>query len=136
MEAITLKSGHTLELGTPDFSTAKKLFKTLARELREVDIDLEGLDLSTLEGLDHGIIVKAFFQVAQSDAVEAAVMECATRSMLQGNKIVPASFENVDMRQDYLSVAWEVMKMTLSPFFAGLSFPSSTPAKPSPSAQG
>jgi hypothetical protein len=132
MEAIVLKSGHVFDPGIPDFGPATKLFKTVARELRDVDIDLEKLDLTKLEDLDAGFFLKAFLQVAGSDAIEACVFECAVKSRINDLKIQRGTFEAEDMRQDYLPVAWEVIKMTLIPFFAGLSLPSSSPKKGDP----
>lgn len=126
MDAIVLKSGHVLQLGMPEFKHAKKLLKVCARELKSVDINLEGLDLETIKGMDAGVLVKALLQVIGSDTVEEAVIECASKSLLNDKQIKDVTFEPADMRQDFLPVAWEVMRLTLVPFFAGLSLPSLT----------
>ena len=121
-EPITLKSGHIFEPMTgPDWADAKNLFKTFARELKSVDIHLEGIrSMDDVKNLDAGVIVKAFFQVAGSDSIESAVLACAKRSTLQGQKITDKTFEALEMRRDYLPVAWEVMKLALLPFFEDL----------------
>jgi hypothetical protein len=132
MEAITLKSGHVFEpMSGPDWASSKKLFKILARELKSVDIDLTGLTEASIKDMDSGVLVTAFLQVAGSDAVESAVLECAARCTLQGQKITAATFEPQDMRRDYLPVAWEVMKLALLPFFEDLLSALSTPGKES-----
>lgn len=135
VEAITLPSGHVLELGVPEFSSAKKLFKTLARELRDVDVNLENLDLKEIGGKDINVFKNVFLQVAASDAIEACVFECAAKSMLNGQKITVNTFNDVDLRQDYLLVAWEVIKLSLTPFFSSLSLRFSTPVKASSPSQ-
>lgn len=131
MQSVTLPSNHILELGTPEFSSAKKLFKTLAKELRDVDINLESLDFQALGGKDVNAFKNVFLQVAASDAIEACVFECAAKSLLQGQKITVNTFNDVELRQDYLLVAWEVMKLSLSPFFASLTLKFTPPAKAS-----
>ncbi len=127
-DAITLKSGHTLELRSPDFGAAKNLAKAIARELRSVDVQLESMDIQAFLAKDVNAIKNVFLQVGSSDVVEQAVYACAVKSLLNGQKITPNLFEPEDMRQDYLPVVWEVMKFSLAPFFASLEFPSSAPA--------
>ena len=139
MDAITLKSGHVLELGAPEFKSAKRLLKVCARELKTVDINLEGLDLENLKKLknaDAGFLVKALLQIIGSDEVEACILECARKSLLNGSQVKPETFEPEDMREDYLPVAWEVMRVSLVPFFVGLSLPSLTPEKESSPSPG
>ncbi len=126
---ITLKSGHTLVLGMASFSAGTKLFKTVANELKEAEVDLSSLDLKELAGKDVNSIKNAVFQLLGSDALEAAVFECMTKSTLQGSKITRDSFAPEDMRGDYLPVAWEVIKFNLAPFFSNLDLSSSTSAK-------
>ena len=130
-EALTLKSGHVFEPMTgPDWADAKNLFKAFARELKQVDVHLEGIkSLDDIKSLDAGVILKAFFQVAGSDTIEAAILACAKRSTLQGQKITDKTFEAPDMRRDYLPVAWEVMKLALLPFFEDLLSAFPTPEK-------
>lgn len=130
MDPIQLKSGHLLELGIPDFGPSRELFKTLARELRDVNIELDSLDLKTIQGKDVNQFKNVILQILGSDAIEACVFKCAEKSLLEGEKIVLSTFSKPEMRPDYLPVAWEVIKLTLTPFFAGLEFRSSTSAAP------
>ena len=134
-DPITLKSGSTLEVGIASFSAGHRLMKTVAKELSLVSFDLNLSNFSELSGQDINVLKNAIFQLLQSDALEAALMECAKRSLYNGQRITPQTFEPEDARQDYLPVAWEVMKANLSPFFKGLALSSLTSEKPTSSAQ-
>lgn len=129
-DPITLKSGATLEIAVASFATGNRLMKTVARELSSVNFDLNFTSFADLSGQDVNVIKNAVFQLLQSDALETALMECMKRCLYNGERIVPATFEAEDARQDYLPVAWEVMKANLSPFFKGLALSSLTSAKP------
>ena len=127
MENITLKNGHVLGLTIADFGPANRLRKEIVRELRNVKIDTE-LDLTNpkklleleMDAKTLNTVKDLICQLLGSDAVEAAVMECAKKCTLQGEKITPASFVKEDAREDFLVVAWEVIKTNVGPFFAGL----------------
>ena len=56
------------------------------------------------------------------------------RCTIDGKKVVKDTFEPEDARQDYLPVAWEVMKLNLTPFFRGLDLSSLTRNEPAESA--
>ena len=133
-DPITLKSGSTLEIGIASFAAGNRLMKTVARELASVSFDFNLSSFSDLSGQDINVLKNAVFQLLQSDALEAALMECAKKSLYNGEKITPQTFESDDARQDYMPVAWEVMKANLSPFFRGLDLSSLTSAKPSSNA--
>ena len=133
-DPITLKSGSTLEIGIASFASGNRLMKTVARELAAVSFDFNLSNFSDLSGQDINVLKNAVFQLLQSDALEAALMECAKKSLYNGEKITPQTFEPEDARQDYMPVAWEVMKANLSPFFKGLDLSSLTSAKPSSNA--
>lgn len=125
-ETLTLKSGRSVELQMASFAVAMKLFKTIANELKQVDVQLGSFNLETIKGTDVNAIKNAVFQLLGSDNVERAVRECMGRCLYQGNKIVADTFEPEDARQDYLPVAWEVVKYNLAPFFKGLDLSSMT----------
>ncbi len=133
-DPITLKSGSTLEIGIASFASGNRLMKTVARELSSVSFDFNLSNFSDLSGQDINVLKNAVFQLLQSDALETALMECAKKSLYNGEKITPQTFEPEDARQDYVPVAWEVMKANLSPFFKGLDLSSLTSEKPSSNA--
>lgn len=130
MDPITLPSGRTLEVKIVPFSMGKKLFKTLARELVAVRLDLDITKIKTVGDLDVNVMKDAILQVMASDAIEACFFECAEKCLIDGQKITKDSFEHETARQDYLPAAWEVMKGNLTPFFKGLASALPTSAVP------
>jgi hypothetical protein len=129
-EKITLKSGATLDIQLAPFAEAMRLFKTIANELKSADVQLDGLSMEKIKGTDINGIKNAVLQLLGSDAIEASVRTCMVRCLYNGTKITPQTFEPNDARQDYLPVAWEVVKFNMGPFFAGLDLSSLTSAKP------
>lgn len=136
-ETLTLKSGVELQLQIASFSVANKLFQTVVNEIRSVDIRLENVkSFQDLISGDLNGVKNILLQIAGSKTVEMALHECMGVCLYKGQKLNPkVSFESKDARQDYLPVAWEVMKFNLSPFFAGIDLSSMTNASgtnPSP----
>lgn len=131
-ERLSLESGHELLLQMPPFAVSMKLLRTVVNELKSADlgdIKLNGqLDMAKVMQMDLPInaLKNAVFQLVGSTAVEQALGDCMKGCQYQGEKITKDSFEGPDARQDYLPVAWEVMKFNLSPFFSGLTSKSST----------
>lgn len=127
MKQITLPSGSILELDSAPFQEACRLRRIVAAELKAVS--LSGLDsdadislkaLASLSGPTLEVLKGTVCQVLASEALESAVFSCAAKSLLNGQRITRDTFEPENMRQDYLPVAWEVVKHTLAPFFASL----------------
>ena len=119
-EKLSLKSGATLELQLASFAEAMRLFKTIANELKAVDIELDGLSLEKIKGTNINGIKNAVLQLIGSDAIETAVAKCMVRCLYNGQKIGPQTFETIEARADYLPVSWEVVKFNMAPFFANL----------------
>jgi len=126
---VTLKSGHVLEMQMAPFSTGMKLVKALSNELKTVNIDLGSVSVESISGGDFNTIKNLTLQLIGSDAVERCVFECLGRCLLDDQKITPDTFNNPDMRGDYLPAAWEVTKFNVAPFFEGLDLKSLTGAK-------
>lgn len=126
MDTTTLKSGRELTLTLAPFSVGSKLFKVVLGELRTINIDVAKLDMNAeldLRKIDPRLIATIkdlFCEIASSDAIEASFFECAARCLLDGKKITRETFESPDTREDYLPVAWEVIKFNLAPFWRGL----------------
>ncbi len=135
MNEITLKSGAILVTQIAPFSSGSKLLKTLLRELKDVDIQLENLDLSQIASQDINTLKNAVCQLLGSDVLEQAVFECMGRCSYNGLRIVRDTFEPENARQDYLPVAWEVIKVNLRPFFSGLDLSSLASDRPKSDAQ-
>lgn len=121
---ITLKSGATLTIGIAPFLAGTKLIRTISRELALVKVDF---DLDTLNGVgakDISTLKNALFTLLASEAVEHAIMECAKKSLYNGQGITAGTFESEEARPDYLPVMAEVVKANLRPFFSGLDWSS------------
>jgi len=129
-EPITLKSGAVLVLGSPSFAHGMKLFKVIVNELKLVDLDISSLDLRTFAGKDINSLKNAIFQLLGSDALEAAIFDCAIKSTYNSMKITRETFAPDEARADYFPVAWEVIKHSLRPFFSNLDLSFLTDAKP------
>lgn len=141
MDTTTLKSGRELSLTLAPFAVGSKLFKTVLGELRTINIDVTKLEMSMeldLRKIDPrmiNILKDAFCEIASSETVEVSFFECAARCLIDGKKITRETFEAPDTREDYLPVAWEVIKYNLAPFFRGLASQLSTSAPPTATGQ-
>lgn len=129
-EKLTLKSGATLELQMAPFAVSMKLVKTLSNELKLVNLQLEGLSLEKIKGSGIEGIKNAVLQILGSDAVELSLRPCLERCLYNGTKITPDVFESPQAREDYLPVAWEVIKFNAGPFFRNLGLPFSKSVSP------
>jgi len=129
-EKLTLKSGATLDLQMAPFAVSMKLVKALANELKLVNLQLEGLSIEKLKNSGVEGIKNAVLQLLGSDALELALKPCLERCLYNGTKITPETFENPQIREDYLPVAWEVMKFNVGPFFKNLGLSSLTSVSP------
>lgn len=140
-ETVNLPSGAVLTLKDAPFQSSMQLLKAVLRELStvatglklDVNLQQDPMALSKLMNQDISLdlLKNALCQIIASETVEHALMECFGRCLYNGRKGDKTEFENRDARQDYLPALWEVMKYTLSPFFAGLKSKSPTaPAAP------
>lgn len=132
MNEILLKSGAVLVVNMAPFSSSNKLLKVIVKELKNVEIELENLDLAKFASQDINTLKNAVCQMLASDALEQAVFECMAKCTYNGSRIVKDTFEPEDARGDYLPCAWEVIKANLRPFFSGLDLSSLT-SGPAPS---
>jgi hypothetical protein len=121
----TLKSGRKLEIQLAPFKVGRNLYKTVFRELKLVDIDLENMDLAKLQDIGVEALWKALCQLEGSEAVDAAVWQCLAHCVLHGvdgqpQRISDASFEGENDRGDFLNCHGGALLENLRPFFRGL----------------
>lgn len=130
-ETATLPSGARLTLNHPPFSVAMDLVTSVAVELKGVATGLK-VELSLGDpvamiaklaacDLPVDLLKDALLQAVASPRIRASLHECMGRCLLNGQVCNIMAFEDPKVRGDYFPAAWEVMKFTLSPFFAGLS---------------
>lgn len=132
----TLNSGAVLVLQMASFALSMRLLKAIAGEVKAVDLGefKLGASVNVQELMKADLPVDALknvvCQVIASDAVEAALRDCAKTCTYQGESIRADTFEEEHAREDYLPVAWEVIQYNLAPFFRGLSSKSSASSAP------
>lgn len=121
---MTLKSGATLDVTRSPFVIGHKLFKTVLKEMKQVNLKLglkEGQSfgsLASLELTDDALntVKDAFCILLSSEEIEEVLWECMLRSTYNGHKIDKALFNEDPITADYLEVAKEVMTINLIPF--------------------
>lgn len=127
-EELKLKSGRSLCMDMPDFEVASDLNDAFLAELKAVNIDLGNLagmldanaDLSELlkDPKFINTLKNAICQLLGSKSFRKILFACMSRSTLDGEKITPETFQQA--REDYVPVAWEVTRLTLTPFIQSL----------------
>lgn len=120
-DPITLPSGASLAVTMAPLETGKKLAKIVARELALVKFDFNLSEMADIGGKEIDSLKNVAFQLIQSDALEAVVLECMKKCTYNGERIIVSTFEPEDARQDYFPAAWEVLKVNLRPFLKSLS---------------
>jgi hypothetical protein len=109
----TLDSGAVLEVTMADFKTGHRLFKAVMEEIKDVEMSDGDNVIVVIKNVATGIL--------SSDKVEAMLWECMGRAIYNNQKVVPALFEDEQIREDYLVVAKEVLWFNLGPFLKYLS---------------
>jgi hypothetical protein len=124
----TLKSGATLDVTRSPFVTSHKLFKTVLRELKNVNLKLglkEGQSLGNLFDmqLTDEVLNTAkdgILTLLSSQEIENVLWECFARVLYDNKKIDQHTFDDEKACQDYLEVCKSVLMENLKPFQAGL----------------
>lgn len=121
---MTLKSGATLDITRSPFVVGHKLFKTVLKELKEVNLKLglrEGQNLSNLFELELtddalNTVKDGILTLLSSQEIEDALWECMLRVTYNDKKITRNLFDDEAICEDYLEIAKEVMVANLAPF--------------------
>lgn len=121
---ITLRSGATLDVTRSPFVIGHKLFKTVLKELKDVNLKLglkEGQTIGSLfelELTDEAINTakNGILTLLSSQEIEDVLWECMARATYNNKKIDRVLFDDEDIAGDYLEVAKEVMVINLAPF--------------------
>ena len=118
MRKVSMPSGAELVVNVAPFKDSKALFQAIIKEWKDLGPD---------SFLNMG---KMFSSAFSSPDVEAALWPCAIRSLYNGEKITPDSFEAEEMRQDFIPVCLEVVRENIGPFTKSLFSGSETPNQP------
>ncbi len=108
---VTLPSGAELDVHVAPFKDAKNLFQVVLKEWT-------GASLGTFSVVDGGTAM--FAAAFSSPEVEKMLWPCLVRSLYNGAKIVPDTFEPDEARQDFIPVCLEVVQDNILPFTKGL----------------
>ncbi len=127
---ITLKSGAILDITRSPFVIGHKLFKTVLKELKDVNLKLGLKEGQTLGGLFELELTDDALNTAKngiltllsSQEIEDVLWECFERCLYENKKITKNLFDDEKVCEDYLEVYKEVMTLNLAPFQAGLGF--------------
>lgn len=115
---VSLPSGAELEMTLAPFLEGEKLFSATAECLKSVKIDgLNTEDLTTsFESLKNVILA-----CITSKELKDSLLACMKRCTYKGQRITSWDiFEDIEAREDYLSICWEVVKFNLTPFTKSL----------------
>jgi hypothetical protein len=115
---VSLPSGAELEMTLAPFLEGEKLFSATAECLKTVK--MEGLNTEDLSASFESL-KSAVLSCITSKELKEALLACLKRCTYNGQRITSWDiFEDVNAREDYLSVCWEVVKFNLTPFTKSL----------------
>jgi len=108
MPEVKLPSGAILKLGHTPFEESLALNEAILKELK-------GLSFTTKT--EMGSLYKDLVCIGfSSELIKSALWKCFSRCTYNDIKITPDSFESIDAREDYTTVAMEVTKHNVLPF--------------------
>lgn len=113
-----------MQINIAPFKEAMALKNAIMREIKLGTIDLTAFKNKKIEDIlksDISPFLDAIIAVDSSEAVNSAIMGCLVRCTYQGEKIIPATFDSAEAREDYYLIVFECLKVNLMPFFKGLS---------------
>jgi hypothetical protein len=115
---VSLPSGAELEMTLAPFLEGERLFSATAECLKTVK--MEGLNTEDLSASFESL-KSAVLSCITSKELKEALLACLKRCTYNGQRITSWDiFEDVNAREDYLSVCWEVVKFNLTPFTKSL----------------
>lgn len=108
---LTLPSGAELEITMLPFTEGRKLYKAVGKALKAVHIDFNA-DIKDLNALKD-----IFIELTTNDDVETETLSALKRCTYNKERILNWDFfDDVNRREDYFAVCWEVLKFNLYPF--------------------
>lgn len=112
-EKVTLPSGAELEMTLVPFSEGRRLYVAVTKALKSINLTANLEDANALKD--------AFIEVSTSKEVEDAILTCLKRCTYNNERILSWDFfEDLNRREDYLPLCWEVAKFNLYPFMKQL----------------
>lgn len=131
-QVLTLKSGSKLELDYTSWNNTMKLVRAIANSIktRFSDFSLDNKAIASLKGLTQDKIndllnnpdvlfkvLSVFCELIENDNFLNALYDCADHSLLNEERINKNTFEDVELRKDFIETMFSIAKFTLSVFF-------------------
>jgi len=110
---MKLPSGAELEITLSPFKISKKLYQTILKAMKGLEID-PGMEV------DVSFIKDMMCELLSNEEVELALDECMKRVKYNGHRISEDTFEDEKARQDYILVCKEVALRNVLPFMKNL----------------
>lgn len=116
---VSLPSGAELEMTLAPFMEGERLFTATAECLKGVKVD-GNADVNDLTS-NLNSLKDAFLSCLTSQAMKDAILACLKRCTYNKQRITSWDiFDDVNAREDYLAICWEVVKFNLTPFTRSL----------------
>jgi hypothetical protein len=113
MKVVQMPSGAELKITVAPFTEAKALYQAVAEEAKALKLDPK-------QEIDVNFFKDIFCVGLASAKIEKALEPCLKRVTYNGLKINADTFEDVEARQDYFLVCYEVAMENLLPFMKSL----------------
>lgn len=118
-EKVSLPSGAELEMTLAPFMEGERLFSATAECLKGVKVD-GNADVSDLTS-NLNSLKDMFLSCLTSQTMKEAILACLKRCTYNKQRITSWDiFDDINAREDYLAVCWEVVKFNLTPFTKSL----------------
>lgn len=116
---VSLPSGAELEMTLAPFMEGERLFSATAECLKGVKVDGNS-DVTDLTS-NLNSLKDMFLSCLTSQAMKEAILACLKRCTYNKQRITSWDiFDDIQAREDYLAVCWEVVKFNLTPFTKSL----------------
>lgn len=116
---VSLPSGAELEITLAPFLEGEKLFTAVAECLKSVKVD-GNTDVKDFTS-NINSLKDMFLSCLTSQNMKDAILSCLKRCTYNKQRITSWEvFDNIEAREDYLVVCWEVVKFNLTPFTKSL----------------
>lgn len=104
-----LKSGRTLEIQPAKFRYAKDLLDAVLKEVKSSRLDPK-------QEVDVNFIKDSLLGLISSGVVESFMWPCLASCIYEKGRITPDTFEDIQSREDFLEICYEVGKANIIPF--------------------
>lgn len=121
---IIAENGAVIKIDCASFDNAMSLKNSIVKELASSGIDIKAFEFNSIAQMEINpelvsSVIKSVLFVDCSVSFNDALFKCMERCTYNKEKITKATFEEVEARENYYLVAFEVIKENISPFFKG-----------------